>query len=269
MRSKPSNKTVSIFCFYFQCSYPIMKHKLIAPLLLTSLLLPLTSYAQNTPAPAAATKPATAPTANPTPAANTPPAAAAAPAVNSTPAPNTPAAAAKPSDNKAADVKAPDVKADVKKEEPKKDEPKQDQADAAKKATDSKKPIENKKDKAGKDGDTVAEAPPKKPSLKTPCPIGAFRVIGMETTDAEARREKALKWLAKNGPDCAPEKLVALRNNRAQWMGAADSTEVAGAIDTLIESISEGNPDGINLLYGTAPPPPKPTDDKKGPPQKK
>ena len=256
MRSKPSNKTVSIFCFYFQCSYPIMKHKLIAPLLLTSLLLPLASHAQNTPAPApaAATKPATAPTANPTPAAK----------------PTTaPAAAAKPSDNKAADVKAPDVKADVKKEEPKKDEPKQDQADAAKKAADSKKPIENKKDKAGKDGDTVAEAPPKKPSLKTPCPIGAFRVIGMETTDAEARREKALKWLAKNGPDCAPEKLVALRNNRAQWMGAADSTEVAGAIDTLIESITEGNPDGINLLYGTAPPPPKPTDDKKGPPQKK
>ena len=105
--------------------------------------------------------------------------------------------------------------------------------------------------------------------MKTPCPIGAFRVIGMETTDAEARREKALKWLAKNGPDCAPEKLVALRNNRAQWMGAADSTEVAGAIDTLIESITDGNPDGINLLYGTAPPPPKPADDKKGPPQKK
>jgi hypothetical protein len=52
-----------------------MKHKLIAPLLLTSLLLPLNSHAQNTPAPAAAAKPATAPTANPTPAANTPSAA--------------------------------------------------------------------------------------------------------------------------------------------------------------------------------------------------
>jgi hypothetical protein len=37
----------------------------------------------------------------------------------------------------------------------------------------------------------------------------------------------------------------------------------------LIESITDGNPDGINLLYGTAPPPPKPADDKKGPPQKK
>jgi len=235
----------------------------------------MTSNAQNTPAPATTAKPATAPAAaNPTPAAkpatapaaNPTPAAApaAAPAPNPSPATNTPAAAAKPNDNKAADAKA-----DVKKEEPKKDEPKQDQADAAKKAADSKKPKENKKDKAGKDGDAVADAPPKKPSLKTPCPIGAFRVIGMETTDAEARREKALKWLAKNGPDCAPEKLVALRNNRAQWMGAADSTEVAGAIDTLIESITEGNPDGINLLYGTAPPPPKPTDDKKGPPQKK
>ena len=239
-----------------------MKHKLIAPLLLTSLLLHITSNAQNTPAPANTAKPATAPAATPaaSPTANPTPA---------TPATNTPAAAAKPSDNKAADVKASDAKADVKKEEPKKDEPKQDQADAAKKAADSKKSKENKKDKAGKDGEAVADAPPKKPTMKAPCPIAAFRVIGMETIDAEARREKALKWLAKNGPDCAPEKLVALRNNRAQWMGAADSTEVAGAIDTLIESITDGNPDGINLLYGTAPPPPKPTDDKKGPPQKK
>ena len=240
-----------------------MKHKLIAPLLLASLLLNVNSNAQNTPAPANTAKPATAPAA--TPAANPSPAAAPAAA----PAANTPAAAAKPSDNKAAEVKAPDAKAEVKKEEPKKNETKQDQADAAKKAADSKKPKDNKKDKAGKDGDAVADAPPKKPSMKTPCPIGAFRVIGMETIDAEARREKALKWLAKNGPDCAPEKLVALRNNRAQWMGAADSTEVAGAIDTLIESITDGNPDGINLLYGTAPPPPKPADDKKGPPKKK
>jgi hypothetical protein len=248
-----------------------MKHKLIAPLLLASLLLNVNSNAQNTPAPANTAKPATAPAATPTatPTANPTPAA----TPTATPAANTPAAAAKPSDNKAAEVKAPDTKApdakaEVKKEEPKKDEPKQDQAEAAKKAADSKKPKENKKDKAGKDGDTVADAPPKKPSMKTPCPIGAFRVIGMETIDAEARREKALKWLAKNGPDCAPEKLVALRNNRAQWMGAADSTEVAGAIDTLIESITDGNPDGINLLYGTAPPPPKPADDKKGPPKK-
>ena len=239
-----------------------MKHKLIAPLLVASLLLNVNSNAQNTPAPANTAKPATAPAATPaaSPTANPTPA---------TPATNTPAAAAKPSDNKAADVKASDAKADVKKEDPKKDEPKKDQADAAKKAADSKKSKENKKDKAGKDGEAVADAPPKKPTMKAPCPIAAFRVIGMETIDAEARREKALKWLAKNGPDCAPEKLVALRNNRAQWMGAADSTEVAGAIDTLIESITDGNPDGINLLYGTAPPPPKPADDKKAPPQKK
>jgi hypothetical protein len=244
-----------------------MKHKLIAPLLLTSLLLHITSNAQNTPAPATTAKPAPAPATAPATAPIATPTAT--PATNPTPATNTPAAAAKPGDNKAADVKAPDAKADAKKEEPKKDEPKQDQADAAKKAADSKKSKENKKDKTGKDGEAVADAAPKKPSMKAPCPIAAFRIIGMETIDAEARREKALKWLTKNGPDCAPEKLVALRNNRAQWMGAADSTEVAGAIDLLIESITDGNPDGINLLYGTAPPPPKPNDDKKGPPKKK
>jgi hypothetical protein len=242
-----------------------MKHKLIAPLLLTSLLLHITSNAQNTPAPATTAKPATAPATAPVATPTATPTAT--PATNPTPATTTPSA--KPGDNKAADVKAPDAKADAKKEEPKKDEPKQDQADAAKKAADSKKSKENKKDKTGKDGEAVTDAAPKKPSMKAPCPIAAFRIIGMETIDAEARREKALKWLTKNGPDCAPEKLVALRNNRAQWMGAADSTEVAGAIDLLIESITDGNPDGINLLYGTAPPPPKPTDDKKTPPKKK
>jgi hypothetical protein len=243
-----------------------MKNVLNASLLLTALLFNLNSIAQNTPAKPAATTATAAPTATTT--------AAPAPATPAaTPTTAAPAAApAKPADPKATETKAADAKgvetktvdakAEANKEEPKKPDPA-----TAKKSADGKK--ENKKDKAGKDSEVAAETPPKKPSMKPPCPIAAFRIIGMETIDAEARREKALKWLAKNGPDCAPEKLVALRNNRAQWMGAADSTELAGAIDLLIESITDGNPDGINLLYGTAPPPPKPADDKKGPPKKK
>jgi outer membrane biosynthesis protein TonB len=250
-----------------------MKNVLIASMLLTALLFNLNSIAQNTPAkPAAATAaPAATTTAAPAPATPTATPTAAAPKAATPTAAPTPAPA-KPADPKATETKAADAKgvetktadakAEANKEEPKKPDPA-----AAKKSADGKK--ENKKDKAGKDGEVAAETPPKKPSMKPPCPIAAFRIIGMETIDAEARREKALKWLAKNGPDCAPEKLVALRNNRAQWMGAADSTELAGAIDLLIESITDGNPDGINLLYGTAPPPPKPADDKKGPPKKK
>ena len=254
-----------------------MKNVLTVSLLLTALLFNLNSIAQNTPAKPAATTaaaPATT-TAAPAPATPTATPTAAAPkaaAPTATPAPAPAPAPPKPADPKSTETKAADAKgvetktadakADANKEEPKKPDPA-----TAKKSADGKK--ENKKDKAGKDGEVAAETPPKKPSMKPPCPIAAFRIIGMETIDAEARREKALKWLAKNGPDCAPEKLVALRNNRAQWMGAADSTELAGAIDLLIESITDGNPDGINLLYGTAPPPPKPADDKKGPPKKK
>ena len=245
-----------------------MKNVLTVSLLLTALLFNLNSIAQNTPAkPAATTAAPATTTAAPAPATPTTAAPKAA-AATAAPAPTPPkpvdpkTTETKAADAKGVETKTADAKAEANKEEPKKPDPA-----TAKKSADGKK--ENKKDKAGKDGEVAAETPPKKPSMKPPCPIAAFRIIGMETIDAEARREKALKWLAKNGPDCAPEKLVALRNNRAQWMGAADSTELAGAIDLLIESITDGNPDGINLLYGTAPPPPKPADDKKGPPKKK
>ena len=104
----------------------------------------------------------------------------------------------------------------------------------------------------------------KKPKVATRlCLIAEFRAIGMETGDGDLRRSKALKWLATNGRACSPQNLVALRNNRSQWMGAADSTTVAAAVDSLVEEITDSSPEAINLLYGTAPPPPKPTEDKK------
>jgi hypothetical protein len=105
----------------------------------------------------------------------------------------------------------------------------------------------------------------KKPLTTPPCPIAEFRAIGMETHDVVARRAKALDWLAKKGKQCSPEKLVAIRNNRPQWMGHADSTVVAAAVDSLLEASIEGNPKVLNLLYGTQPPPPKPPEEKKPP----
>ena len=108
---------------------------------------------------------------------------------------------------------------------------------------------------------TIAEI--KKPLTIPPCPIAEFRAIGMETSDVVARRAKALDWLARKGKQCSPEKLVAIRNNRPQWMGHADSTVVAAAVDSLLESSIEGNPQVLNLLYGTQPPPPKPPEEKK------
>jgi hypothetical protein len=113
----------------------------------------------------------------------------------------------------------------------------------------------------------VAEVPaalPKQAVLPN-CSVADFRALGMETSNVEQRRAKALTWLAKHGKQCSAEKLVAIRNNRAQWMGTADSNVVAGVVDTLLEQSAEGNPEVINMLYGTAKPPPKPPEDGKTP----
>lgn len=96
-----------------------------------------------------------------------------------------------------------------------------------------------------------------------PCPVSEFRALGMEIGDPLKRRTSALEWLAKKGKQCSAEKLVAIRNNRSQWMGSADSTTVAAAVDSLLEANAEGNPQILNLLYGTVQPPPKAPDEKK------
>lgn len=165
------------------------------------------------------------------------------------PAPAAAPAAAKPAAKPAANAAAEPAKAPLK--DATKDAAKEVNKEAAAapaKPADPVKPV-------------VAEI--KKPLTTPPCPIAEFRAIGMETSDVIERRAKALDWLAKKGKQCSPEKLVAIRNNRPQWMGHADSTLVAAAVDALLESSIEGNPAVLNLLYGTQPPPPKPPEEKK------
>ena len=186
-----------------------MKKVALAVLLTT---VAITTFAQNTPAPAAAAKA---------------PASAAAPV----------AASAKPAETPKQVAPAAAAK-----------EPAKDPVAAPVKTTDASK---------------TAVAEIKKPLTTPPCLIAEFRAIGMETNDVVERRAKALDWIARKGKQCSPEKLVAIRNNRPQWMGHADSTVVAAAIDSLLESSIEGNPKVLNLLYGTQPPPPKPPEEKK------
>lgn len=169
------------------------------------------------------------------------------PAAAATAKPSEPGKAAAPS--KAAPAAAPAAvkpAAETAKTQPK--EVTKDPVAVPAKPTDASKPV-------------IAEV--RKPLTAPPCPIAEFRAIGMETQDVVERRAKALDWLAKKGKQCSPEKLVAIRNNRPQWMGHADSTVVAAAVDALLESSIEGNPAVLNLLYGTQPPPPKPPEDKK------
>ena len=109
----------------------------------------------------------------------------------------------------------------------------------------------------------VAEAPAKPVPLKPPvCMVAEFRAIGMDTSDIQLRRSKALAWIKKKGKDCTAEQLLVMRNNRSQWLGTADSASVAASIDGLLEAFAVTNREVSILLYGTPPPPPKPPEDK-------
>lgn len=114
--------------------------------------------------------------------------------------------------------------------------------------------------------DKMAEAPPPEPApkpgpLKPPsCALAEFRAIGIDTNDEQTRRAKATAWLKRKAKDCTAEQLIVLRNNRAQWLGTADSAELAAAVDGLLESFAETNREVSLLLYGTPPPPPPPPD---------
>ncbi len=118
--------------------------------------------------------------------------------------------------------------------------------------------------KTAKKGQPQPPEPPPKPGpLKPPgCAVAEFRAIGIDTSDAPLRREKASAWLKKKARDCTPEQLIVMRNNRAQWLGTADSAQMAAAIDGLLESFAETRPEVAVLLYGTPPERPKPKDDK-------
>lgn len=116
--------------------------------------------------------------------------------------------------------------------------------------------------KKGKAPEPV-EPPPKPGPLKPPgCAVAEFRAIGIDTQDSQARREKATAWLKKKARDCTPEQLIVMRNNRAQWLGTADSAQMAAAIDGLLESFAETRPEVAVLLYGTPPELRKAKDDK-------
>ena len=82
-----------------------------------------------------------------------------------------------------------------------------------------------------------------------------------------------MAWLRKKAKQCTPEQLLVMRNNRSQWMGTADSGQVAAEIDGLLEGFAMTNPAVAALLYGTPPPPPAPQpaagNDKNAPPPKK
>lgn len=154
------------------------------------------------------------------------------------------------------------------------------------KNTDAKKPADNAKPAAGEQkpaGNKVADAKTAegkaaegkpvdtksadkgpsgadnslKKSAKTdgpPCVVAEFRALGMDVSDPGKRRTQASTWLKKRAKNCSVDQLLMIRNNRAQWLGTADSASLASEVDALLEAIAADNPQVSTLLYGTPPP---------------
>jgi hypothetical protein len=71
-------------------------------------------------------------------------------------------------------------------------------------------------------------------NAEQPCLVSDFKLIALSTNNQIEREKAALTWLKKIGPSCSLEKLIIIRNNRANWLGTADTTEVDVLVDTLL-----------------------------------
>ena len=91
---------------------------------------------------------------------------------------------------------------------------------------------------------------------KPNCLVSEFRALALSSIETK-RAEAAKGWILGKGKNCSLDRLLILRNNRNQWLGHADSAELAGEIDQLIELAAKDTPDVVKGLY-TSPEPPKP-----------
>jgi hypothetical protein len=65
--------------------------------------------------------------------------------------------------------------------------------------------------------------------------VSDFKLIALSTNDQIEREKAALTWLKKVGPSCSLEKMIIIRNNRANWMGTADTKDIDILVETLLE----------------------------------
>jgi hypothetical protein len=58
-------------------------------------------------------------------------------------------------------------------------------------------------------------------------------------------------WLKLKGANCTPNQLAIIASNRASWLGTADTVDIAGDIDGLIEAKILNNPDLMASMYSS------------------
>jgi len=85
------------------------------------------------------------------------------------------------------------------------------------------------------------------------CHVADFRHLALSRHDAPGRAIVALEWVEKIGPECSIEKLTLIRNNRALWLGPADTTAIMTGLDRLIEGKAKTDvqiSDALRSIYG-------------------
>ena len=96
---------------------------------------------------------------------------------------------------------------------------------------------------------------------KDKCLVGEFRLIALNTPDPSQRKKFAEAWIKEQAKFCTIAKLLSIRNNRAQWLGTADSITIDAELDVQLEIALEKNDETFAALYGLKLPPPPPDDE--------
>ena len=96
---------------------------------------------------------------------------------------------------------------------------------------------------------------------KDKCLVGQFRLIALNTPDPSQRKKVAEAWIKDQAKFCTIAKLLSIRNNRAQWLGTADSITIDAELDIQLEIALEKNDETFAALYGLKLPPPPPDDE--------
>ena len=92
---------------------------------------------------------------------------------------------------------------------------------------------------------------PRSPSAAAPlCRVAEFRALALSEHDPSARSTRVRSWLLEQARGCSLEKLSIIRDNRAVWLGTADTAELAALVDGFIEAQSTDGREILKNLYG-------------------
>ena len=91
------------------------------------------------------------------------------------------------------------------------------------------------------------------------CLVADFRTMALLTHDVTERLAKLKQWLEAHGSKCTNTQLAIIASNRPNWLGTADTIQMAGQIDGLIEAKIADDPEMMAKMYtskGVKPPTP-------------